>query len=553
MSKGMEGGVSRRSFLKGAGVAAAAVAGSAALAGCASGSTGAASGDWLPKSWDYECDLLVIGYGGAGMWASLIGADECGQEVIVLEKAPVEGGGNSRINNGEWTIVEESDKERFKKYIKAFTHGKTPEPMIDAWVNECVRNTEYADKYGMTYEVSEVALAGAIPEYYFLDDNAYEGSCKLSSVDGFGMLSFRELDAQREKLGVQVLFDCHDERLIQNPETKEIVGAYTMIGSEEKTVKARKGVIMTTGGFEFNEDLKNAYLKCYPFKFEGWQFNTGDGIKAALWAGAVKDITSATMIFDRGLVAPGTTAGYTEESVKAGNPQWPGNGQFNPGTQPFLKVNLRGERFALESADYDYLPHAAAQQPGGVYISVWDGNFGDDVQRFHTLGCSAGTRTGVLGVKKEDGTYDLDKYFEKELADGRLQKADTLDELADKLGFDADAKKTFLATCERYNELYDNQEDVDFGKEPYRLSELRTPPFFGATLGGTLLTTIDGVRINADCQALNTDFEPIEGLYCAGDCSGSLFSGNYPDQMHGVACGRTMTEALHVVKLVAAK
>ena len=100
------------------------------------------------------------------------------------------------------------------------------------------------------------------------------------------MLSFRELDAQREKLGVQVLFDCHDERLIQNPETKEIVGAYTMIGSEEKTVKARKGVIMTTGGFEFNEDLKNAYLKCYPFKFEGWQFNTGDGIKMVEDVGA---------------------------------------------------------------------------------------------------------------------------------------------------------------------------------------------------------------------------------------------------------------------------
>ena len=286
MSKGMEGGVSRRSFLKGAGVAAAAVAGSAALAGCASGSTGAASGDWMPKSWDYECDLLVIGYGGAGMWASLIGADECGQEVIVLEKAPERGGGNSSINNGEWTIVEENEKDRFAKYIKAFTHGKTPEPMIDAWVNECARNTEYADKYGMTYEVSEVALAGAIPEYYFLDDNAYEGSCKLSSVDGFGMLSFHELDAQREKLGVQVMFDCHDERLIQNPDTKEIVGAYTMIGSEEKAVKARKGVILTLGGFEFNEDLKNEYLKCYPFKFEGWQYNTGDGIKMVEDVGA---------------------------------------------------------------------------------------------------------------------------------------------------------------------------------------------------------------------------------------------------------------------------
>mgnify|MGYP003266503546 FL=1 len=286
MSTGREGGVSRRSFLKGAGVAAAAVAGAGALAGCASGESGAASGDWMPANWDYECDLLVIGYGGAGMWASLIGADECGQEVLVLEKAPVEGGGNSRINNGEWTIVEEDEKERFKEYIKAFTHGKTPEPMIEAWVNECARNTEYADKYGMTYEVSEVALAGAIPEYYFLDDNAYEGSCKLSSVDGFGMLSFHELDAKREELGVQVLFDCHDERLIQNPDTKEIVGAYATIGSEEKAVKARKGVIMTCGGFEFNEELKNEYLKCYPFKFEGWRFNTGDGIKMVEDVGA---------------------------------------------------------------------------------------------------------------------------------------------------------------------------------------------------------------------------------------------------------------------------
>ena len=101
------GGLSRRSFLKGAGVAAAAVASSAALAGCASG-TGA-SQDWMPKSWDYECDLLVVGYGGAGMWASLIGADECGQQVLVLAKAPVRGGGNSSINNGEFAIINDAE------------------------------------------------------------------------------------------------------------------------------------------------------------------------------------------------------------------------------------------------------------------------------------------------------------------------------------------------------------------------------------------------------------------------------------------------------------
>lgn len=130
------------------------------------------------QAWDYETDILVIGYGGAGMWASLIGADECGQQVMVLEKAPIEGGGNSRINNGEWTIVEKDKADLFKDYIKTFTHGKTPDDMIEAWVNECTRNTEYADKYGMTYDVVEVALAGSIPEYWFLNDGKYEGSCK---------------------------------------------------------------------------------------------------------------------------------------------------------------------------------------------------------------------------------------------------------------------------------------------------------------------------------------------------------------------------------------
>ena len=165
-NKGM--GVSRRNFLKGAALAGAATAGApprsrAALR--AARATLPPTGCRLRGT--TRPNVLVIGYGGAGMWASLIAADECQQKVLVLEKAPVEGGGNSRINNGEWTIIEEDKKELFADYIRAFTHGKTPDDMIDAWVNEAVRNTEYADKYGMTYEVVEQALAGAIPEYWF--------------------------------------------------------------------------------------------------------------------------------------------------------------------------------------------------------------------------------------------------------------------------------------------------------------------------------------------------------------------------------------------------
>ena len=83
-NKGM--GVSRRNFLKGAALAGAATAGAAALAGCASGGSGNASADWMPASWDYETDVLVIGYGGAGMWASLIAADKLSRRFSFLRR-----------------------------------------------------------------------------------------------------------------------------------------------------------------------------------------------------------------------------------------------------------------------------------------------------------------------------------------------------------------------------------------------------------------------------------------------------------------------------------
>ena len=125
-----------------------------------------------------------------------------------------------------------------------------------------------------------------------------------------------------------------------------------------------------------------------------------------------------------------------------------------------------------------------------------------------------------------------------------------MDELADKLGFTGQAKENFLAECDRYNELFDAQEDPDFGKEAIvspSCARLRST----ARPGRHATDHHRRIRINKDCQAIDTEGNPIEGLYAAGDCSGSVFSGCYPDQLHGFACGRTMTEALHVVKQMA--
>ena len=134
--------------------------------------------------------------------------------------------------------------------------------------------------------------------------------------------------------------------------------------------------------------------------------------------------------------------------------------------------------------------------------------------------------------------------MEKHIEAGLMFKCDTLDELADKMGFTGAAKETFLATVERYNELYDKQNDEDFGKPAYRLSAIRTAPFYGCWLGASLLTTEQGIAINEKGQALDTNNQPMAGLYITGDMSGSFFANNYPCLMAGVAMGRTLTFAM---------
>ena len=125
---------------------------------------------------------------------------------------------------------------------------------------------------------------------------------------------------------------------------------------------------------------------------------------------------------------------------------------------------------------------------------------------------------------------------------GYIQKADTLEELAEKIGITD--KETFLATCERQNENFDNQQDPDFGKEPFRLTELRNPPFYGTVKScGLTLCTLDGIMVNESLQPLGEDGAPIEGVYVIGNDQGGFYPNNYPSNFTGINAGRTATFA----------
>ena len=208
-------------------------------------------------------------------------------------------------------------------------------------------------------------------------------------------------------------------------------------------------------------------------------------------------------------------------------------------------MNRKGERFVNESLPYDTLCNAASYQPGGVWCQIFDGNATEDIMRFDTTGCATYTPI-MLGLG-----IPFDEFLSMDGADGSMMKADTLDELAGLLGFEGEDKERLLATIERYNGIAASGIDTDFGKESHRLSSITEPPFYGCWFGGTLLTTIDGLRINKDMQVLSEDGNVIEGLYAAGDVSGSFFSDNYPEYLIACACGRTCTEGRHVARLLA--
>ena len=134
-------------------------------------------------------------------------------------------------------------------------------------------------------------------------------------------------------------------------------------------------------------------------------------------------------------------------------------------------------------------------------------------------------------------------------ADGYIVKADTIEELAEKLGLPADK---FKATVDRYNELYKKGEDEDFGKEGFRLSSLTEAPFYGVRqAGGYLICTMDGILVNEEMHALDSESKPIEGLFVVGNDAGGYYNGSYPNLLSGTQAGRIATFGRLAGQLVA--
>jgi hypothetical protein len=173
-----------------------------------------------------------------------------------------------------------------------------------------------------------------------------------------------------------------------------------------------------------------------------------------------------------------------------------------------------------------------------VHYTLFDSNWVKYAEQFKMHGCSRlfpfanGADPNVPWQKMKN------EMLPGLLKKGYVQQADTIEELAKKLGLPPDALK---ATVDRYNKLVYAGEDKDYGKEKHRLSPLDKPPFYGAKTTGRVLCTMDGIQINTHLNAIDTEGNPIPGLYVIGNDSGGYFANEYPNLVTGMACGRTVT------------
>lgn len=554
-------GMSRRSALKFGGMAAIGTIGAAALGGCAAPKKRAAEGDEKAssRSWrekpepitdiaeTVEADLIVVGAGNGGLVAAMT-AQEKGFDVIVLEKGNGIAAAREAIGTigSRHSVGHEPDVTKLMNHARKVQSGDVNMALYKTWAE---KSGEYMDwledietPKGMTFPFEWHAPSDPEAYYPAICTNPVMGEFQ---PNGPQLGAYQHLEVLRElfeEAGGKIEFLTPAQQLVQDADGR-VTGVIAQSTETKKHTQfnARRGVILCTGGYGANPEMvqdmcPNMWNYATSSAATG---ETGDGIRMALWAGAVMEEGTGAMVWNRGTVADDERIG-----ADCATPL------FLPASQPFLRVNVRGERFMNEDSTYPEIFSQGQRQPKGFSWQVFDGTYWDDIQRFDTGGCSR-LAPAPDGSAFNADVYDLQPmtkehldsfWFAPVLEAGILKKCDTIEELAEAMNFDEGEKATFLATVKRYNEVMKSG-DVDYGKPAYRCSTVDTAPFFAIRTAGNFLVSMNGVVTDTNSQPLREDGSVIEGLYVCGNDQGGFYPHGYPSEFTGINAGRVGTFA----------
>ena len=504
-------------------------------------------GDWLGQPPEiaekdivatHDTDILVVGCGTGGMF-TVASAAEAGAKVIGIDRFPVGtgirediGAIDSRYQKAYGTKV---DKFEFITMATLYAGGRIQQDLVKLW---CDESGAVVDWLG-----DRLAERG-IEMWHESGDRNDETRYKHFPIGHSPRMRLTK-DGKEEISLNTVLFDYavkHGARfdfstkMVKLEKKNGRVTGCIAQNAEGKYVRynAKKGVVVATGGYAQNFKMLEA-LQPWNLRVTGrtgaMPGARGDGIKACLWVGAKMDETHSLLKFDRCALRPDQNPGV--KTIQSGD-----SGFFWMGSQPWLKVNAYGKRFMNESGTYENILHADEFQKGHCHYTLFDSNWVQYAEQFKMHGCSR-----MFPFENGADPNISWKVVKEKMLPGLIEKgyvvqADTIEELAQKLGLPA---KTLQATVTRYNELAKSGNDVDYGKEPHRLTPVNKAPFYGAKNTGWMLCTLDGIQIDTNMNAIDTEGNPIPGLYVVGNDSGGYFASEYPNLATGMACGRTVT------------
>ena len=465
----------------------------------------------IPKKWDLTADVVCIGYGGAGA-AAAITAHDAGAKVLILEKMP-DGGGNTRVSAGG--ILCPGDVEQAYTYLTAlyeFSHSEMDKDLVRTFAEQSVRNVEWVKSLREGTQVASYGGAGypKVPGAKTIQKYAVQGKAKGmsgSSDNLWEVLSY----AVEEKRKIPVMRETPAKRLVTNAKN-EVVGVIATQNGKEISICARRGVILTCGGYEFDTKLKQSNLKGYPIQALGNPGNTGDGIRMAQQLGA-------SLWHMNGAASPfGIKVKEFESAL-----------YMSIGQPGFIYVNRHGKRFVDEKSieahaallAVDFYDTEELIYPNIPCYAIFD----EETRLKGPISTSAGR--GYAGKRykwSSDNSVEIEK--------GWIIKADTLAELAAKIKVKPAA---LAATLSQWNVDVKSGADTQFHrpinqpegehtsntnaeqKRPVWSAPIETAPYYALELYPSLMNTQGGPKRNTRAQILDSFGQPIARLYSAGE------------------------------------
>ncbi|MBR2836491.1 MAG: FAD-binding protein [Coriobacteriales bacterium] len=465
---------------------------------------------------ELNCDVLVIGGGVSGLMAATKAASE-GAAVICVEK--MSSGRNQWESVGGWGST--SQKEQGinpdpAKYVNAIVTAagyRARTENIWSFLNNSGAAIDFMqevlDRSSSGIVIQATGEGDIQGEHTFLNTGAPTwllGPYVMNALNE-AVTTYDNIDMRFKTAGVQLVMDGGR---VSGAIVKDMAtGTYAKIN-------AAKGVILSTGGYEMNQKMVEAW--CRPEDVFSTSMSstgtgsTGDGHMMGLMVGAGMDpLPHCTMCFGGG---------------------YPDNNQFFHAFRTGIFVNARGERFVNEGLMFNFTASAINTNcyRGGVW-TIFDQSF---------LDAKSAANPNLL---------DTAEYYAES---GWLESADSIEELAEKIGVDAGR---LAGTIEKWNSYFDAAEpqDLEYMRPLGSCQPFNQAPYYAVKTNSSFLVTVSGLIIDPDSRVLDKNEQPIPGLFATGNTSGGMFADQYPRHLPATSVGRAVTTGFVAGRTAAAE